>query len=145
MIFLCAVAIILLAFILWYSLRNNSLNKIRNKVNNSNKKLNNIIQDKHNFGYGTFLTWYNLNLEETLLRILTKTIGNNIKRGEMIGKMWVACESIDKLISMDYTVRTLVTSGGIGIEDIEEMKKDRENLVVVVNQSFLDISDYLNS
>lgn len=120
------------------------------------RSLKQLIGNKPEFAdVETYLNWLKYNPEELWIRIMTHATGNKKLLGELSGKIFMACESIEKVIELDQTVSTLINAGHVKFKniftdeehdgiDIEEAKNGRGKLIAIIEQSFSDIKKQLS-
>lgn len=129
----------LIGFLLYLYFYNISLRKIKSKVITTTEKLKTTVNSKPEIGQDKYSDWLNYNPEKLWFRILTKTIGDIKKRGELGAKMLVVCDCIEKIINQDKTVSYLIKGGSEDFNKIDEMKTQRENIIAIIDQGFSDI------
>jgi hypothetical protein len=137
------IIIIIVIIIGWFTLsaflQQMGIKKIQNKVFKVSKKINAIIQNKSDF---TDLELYSLwlekmNPEQLFIRIMGHSIGNKKLRGELCGKLWLACDAMDRVMELDKLLHSLIQLQAFS--EIEEIQNDRENLIKLIEQCIGDI------
>jgi hypothetical protein len=128
-----------IGFLLYQYFHNIGLRKIKSKVILTTEKLKTTVNSKPEIGQDKYSDWLNYNPEKLWLRILTKTIGNIKKRGELGAKMLVVCDCIERVINQDQAVSYLIKGGSVDFDKIDEMKNQRENIIAIIEQGFSDI------
>lgn len=138
------------------ALKHYGLKRVSDKVTKTTQKLKKLIENKPEFADGeTYLNWLKYNPEELWARIMTHATGNKKLLGELGGKIFMACESIEKVIELDRMVSTLINAGHVKFKDIftdeehdgidiEEAKNGRGKLIAIIEQSFSGIKKQLS-
>jgi hypothetical protein len=94
-----------------------------------------------------FSRWLEKSNPQTLFgRIVAHSAGNKKLFNELATKLLVACQTIDDVIKLDRGVSVGFNAGayyGDNFSELDELKTKRENLIAVIDQSFVDIKKSL--
>jgi len=135
-----AILIVVALLIISFLLPKIEVNRITKQVNKTTEMLKRLIDNNVDFGLEDYSNWLKHNLIELWLRSLTHTTGNKKLRGELGGKLWMACNAIDKIITRDHVVSIAIKSGNIDFTSLDDMKNEREQLKAIIEQVFTDIT-----
>ncbi|MFA5124744.1 MAG: hypothetical protein WC473_02885 [Patescibacteria group bacterium] len=126
------------------------------KLNNTTTRLRKIIQNQASFAdLELYKKWLDFNPEEMGVRILSHTNGNKKLRGELVSKIILASEVIDKVLDLDYKINNLINAGAIKFTniftneendgvDLEATAYERKKMIAIIEQSFSDIKKYID-
>lgn len=77
-------------------------------------------------------------------KVMASTVGERVRRGKLAGKIVVACDGMHRVLQLDYTVHSWISSGAISFSDVETVKTERNQLVAVVQQALDEVEAELS-